>query len=109
MSSYGERYTRLAAFDFISEMCSGYEYFDDDMDEEIFVMSDHDIERDNQYSHNLKVDICNYLEDEGILERKKEDDGFHVCKRDIFIKYGRAYGHKSLAEKRIIEICQPLL
>lgn len=87
MSSYGERYTRLAAFDFISEMCSGYEYFDDDMDEEIFVMSDHDIERDNQYSHNLKVDICNYLEDEGILERKKEDDGFHICKRDIFIKY----------------------
>ena len=77
----------VAAFDFISEMCHMYEYFDDDMDEETFVMSDHDIERDNQYSHNLKVSICNYLEDEGIIERKKEDDGFHICKRDIFIKY----------------------
>ena len=99
MSSYGERFaqdimshTRLsnkevAAFDFISEMCSGYEYFDDCRLDENFVMSDHDIERDNEYSHNLKVSICNYLEDEGILKRKKEDDGFHICKHDIFIKY----------------------
>lgn len=80
----------VAAFHFISEMCRGYDYFDDvdknDVEERV-VMSDHDIEADNDYSHNLKLSMCNYLEDEGIIDRKKEDDGFFICKQDFFIKY----------------------
>ncbi len=81
----------VAAFDFISEMCQRYEYFHDVREDETIVMSDHDIEAENEYSHNLKMSICYHLQDEGIIERKKEDDGYFICKQDAFIKYVVAY------------------
>ena len=74
-------------------MCRDYDYFDDhdDVDgnfhEERMVMSDHDIDAELDYSRTTKSSMCNHLEDEGIIERKKEDDGFFICKQDYFIKY----------------------
>jgi len=97
-----------AAFQFISGMCRDYDYFDDrweeNADEERIIMSDHDIEAYPDYSHTVKVTLCNFLKKIGIINRHMEDDGFFICKRNVFIKYvvghmaTRAWPKKELLE-----------